>query len=303
MSLSSVTITGPFAISQNYCVANGSWNGVIAPGTHCDIFVAFAPVAEGNASGTLSISAATNTYAVSLAGTGATPAASVSPTSLSFGSIAIGITSAAQNVQVTNTGSAGVSLSSVTITGPFTISQNYCVANGSWNGVMAPGTHCDVSAAFAPAVEGTATGTLSISAAGSVYPVTLGGAGVTPPDTTPPTVSITSPANGATVSGTITVSAIASDNVGVAGVQFKLDGANLGPEDTSNTYSIAWDTTTISNGAHTLTAVARDAAGNPTTSVVVTVTVNNDVTPPVLSGVTASTIRSEIGRASCRERE
>src|SRR5258708_18493752 len=53
------------------------------------------------------------------------------------------------------------------------------------------------------------------------------------PDTTPPTVSITSPSSGATVSGTITVTANASDNVGVAGVQFKLDGANLGAEDTT----------------------------------------------------------------------
>ena len=59
-----------------------------------------------------------------------------------------------------------------------------------------------------------------------------------PPDTTPPTVSVTAPAAGATVSGTnVTVSANASDNVGVAGVQFKLDGANLGAEDTSAPYS------------------------------------------------------------------
>src|SRR5260370_16522379 len=52
------------------------------------------------------------------------------------------------------------------------------------------------------------------------------------PDTTPPTVSITSPASGATVSGTIAVTANASDNVGAAGVQFKLAGANLPPQDT-----------------------------------------------------------------------
>src|SRR6202040_1096764 len=81
-------------------------------------------------------------------------------------------------------------------------------------------------------------------------------------DTTPPTVSISAPANGATVSGTVTVSANASDNVGVVGVQFRLDGANLAVEDTTAPYSISWDTTTASNGSHTLTAVARDAAGN-----------------------------------------
>ncbi|PYS20039.1 MAG: hypothetical protein DMG11_30690, partial [Acidobacteria bacterium] len=97
----------------------------------------------------------------------------------------------------------------------------------------------------------------------------------TPPDSTPPTVSLTAPVNGATVSGTTTVSATASDNVGVVGVQFKLDGANLGAEDTASPYSVSWNTTTASNGSHTLTAVARDAAGNSTTSAAVTVTVSN----------------------------
>jgi fibronectin type 3 domain-containing protein len=98
----------------------------------------------------------------------------------------------------------------------------------------------------------------------------------TPPDTTPPAVSLTAPTNGSTVSGSsVTVSASASDNVGVAGVQFKLDGNNLGSEDTSNPYSTTWNTTSASNGTHTLTAVARDAAGNTKTSSSVTVTVNN----------------------------
>src|SRR5256885_10222404 len=85
-----------------------------------------------------------------------------------------------------------------------------------------------------------------------------------PPDTTPPMVSMTAPAANDSVSGTITVSAAAADNVGVVGVQFKVDSVNLGPEDTSNTYSISWDTTTVSNGSYTLTAVAPDAAGNAT---------------------------------------
>ena len=101
-----------------------------------------------------------------------------------------------------------------------------------------------------------------------------------PPDTTPPSVSVTSPASGATVSGTITVSASASDNVGVVGVQFQLDGANAGSEDTSAPYSVPWDTTSASNGSHTITAVARDAAGNRTTSSPVTVTVSNAPLPP-----------------------
>src|SRR5439155_1554366 len=59
------------------------------------------------------------------------------------------------------------------------------------------------------------------------------------------------------------------------GVQFKLDGAKLGAEDSSAPYSVNWNTTSIANGTHTLTAVARDAAGNQTTSAAATVTVSN----------------------------
>ena len=63
----------------------------------------------------------------------------------------------------------------------------------------------------------------------------------------------------------MTLNATATDNAGgsgVVGVQFKLDGVNLGAEDTTppNPYSVSWNTTTALNGTHTLTAVARDAA-------------------------------------------
>ena len=95
-------------------------------------------------------------------------------------------------------------------------------------------------------------------------------------DTTLPTVAITAPANQATVSGTnVTVSATASDAAGIAGVQFRLDGAAIGAEDTTAPYSVVWNTTTTANGAHQLTAVARDGSGNVATSSAVTVTVSN----------------------------
>src|SRR5712664_2222689 len=72
-------------------------------------------------------------------------------------------------------------------------------------------------------------------------------------------IAVTSPASGSTVSGTITVSA--STTLPVAGVQFRLDGIDLGAEDTAAPYAISWNTTTAANGSHTLTAVARDALG------------------------------------------
>ena len=100
---------------------------------------------------------------------------------------------------------------------------------------------------------------------------------------TPPSVAVTAPAAGATVSGSVTVTASATDAVGVVGVQFKVDGVNVGAEDTAAPYSIAWATTGTANGDHTLTAVARDAAGNNATAAGVTVTVGNDVTAPAVS--------------------
>lgn len=95
------------------------------------------------------------------------------------------------------------------------------------------------------------------------------------PDTMPPSVSISFPTNGAIISSITTLQAIASDNIGVAGVQFKLDGINLNTEDTTAPYSTTWDTTQFTNAPHTLTAVARDAAGNTATSTEIIVTVDN----------------------------
>ncbi len=99
-------------------------------------------------------------------------------------------------------------------------------------------------------------------------------------DTTAPTVSVTAPANNTTVSGnSVSVTATAADAVGVVGVQFRLDGASLGAEDTTAPYSVAWNSTTATNGSHQLTAVARDLAGNARTSTAITVTVNNNRAP------------------------
>src|SRR5262245_62056108 len=95
-------------------------------------------------------------------------------------------------------------------------------------------------------------------------------------------VTMTSPASGSTVSGTVSVSAGVSivGALTVAGVQFKLDGANLGAEDTSAPYSVSWNTASAGNGTHTLSAVARDGLlGLTFTSNTVTVTVNNAPPP------------------------
>src|SRR2546429_4824403 len=95
-------------------------------------------------------------------------------------------------------------------------------------------------------------------------------------------VAMTSPASGSIVSDTVPVRASVSviGLITVRGVQFQLDGANLGAEDTSAPYSVSWNTTTTGNGSHTLTAVARDLLGVQYTSDPVTVTVANSAPPP-----------------------
>lgn len=91
-----------------------------------------------------------------------------------------------------------------------------------------------------------------------------------------PIVSVTSPSDGVSVAGSaITLTATASDDVGVVGVQFKMDGVNVGAEDTTAPYSTVWNSTLVADGSHTVTAVARDAAGNTTTSNSVIFTVDN----------------------------
>ena len=96
------------------------------------------------------------------------------------------------------------------------------------------------------------------------------------PDTVPPVVSMTAPLGGATVSKTILVSANATDNVAVAGVQFQADGVNLGAmiSGAGPSFSASWDTTTAANGPHTVSAVATDTAGNSATSTVSAIVTN-----------------------------
>ncbi len=99
-------------------------------------------------------------------------------------------------------------------------------------------------------------------------------------DTRAPTVSVISPSNNSVLSGQVTMTANAGDNVGVAGARFQVDGRNIGEEDHDSPYSVVLDTTTLSNGTHIITVAVRDAAGNTTTSAGVTVGVNNGVDSP-----------------------
>ncbi|HZH75642.1 MAG TPA: PHB depolymerase family esterase [Archangium sp.] len=104
-------------------------------------------------------------------------------------------------------------------------------------------------------------------------------------DTVSPTVSLTAPANGSTVSGTVTVSASATDNVGIAKVEFSIDNTLVGT-DTASPFTYNWNTAASTNGPHALKAKAYDAAGNTATSSTLSVTVTggiSDTTAPTVS--------------------
>ena len=189
---------------------------------------------------------------------------------VSSNGVSFTITSAPPNISSLspNSGAMGTS---VTISGAnFGSSQG--TSTVKFNGMAATPKSWSSSSIVAPVPSGATSGNVvvivsGVSSNGMSFTVTG--------DSTPPTVSITAPTSGATVSGTTTVTANASDNTGVSSVQFQLDGANLGAPDTASPYSTSWDTTTTANGSHTLTAIAKDAAGNSTTSAAVSVTVSN----------------------------
>jgi len=170
----------------------------------------------------------------------------------------------------------GANFGSIVTAAPYSVSWNTTTASN--------GSHTLLAIAKDAAGNSTTSASVTVTVSNST------------PDTTPPTVSVTAPAGGATVSGTVSVTANASDNVGVASVQFQLDGANLGSLDTASPYAASWNTTTASNGSHVLLAIAKDAAGNSTTSAGVTVTVSNTTTdttaPSVPGGLTATAASS-----------
>ncbi|MDH4118608.1 MAG: Ig-like domain-containing protein [Acidimicrobiia bacterium] len=108
----------------------------------------------------------------------------------------------------------------------------------------------------------------------------------------PPTVSITQPTANATVAGTVTLAASAGDDNAVANVRFDVDGTTIGIDSTgADGWSISWDSTTVGDGSHTITATATDSIGQ-TAATTRSVTVNNVDGPPT---VTLDAIGSPVG--------
>lgn len=116
-----------------------------------------------------------------------------------------------------------------------------------------------------------------------------------PSDTTPPTATLITPTANSTLTGTVSFSATASDNVGVTGVQYFLNSQAISPVLTNTGYTFSWNSASVSNGSYTVKAVARDAAGNLGNSTSITVTVSNTFTNPLDKPVLNSSNFSYLG--------
>lgn len=190
VSLAGVGVSGPFAIASNTCPAS------LAAAANCAVGVTFTPAATGTASGTLTFtdSALNSPQTVTLSGTGTAPV-TLSATSLSFGTVAVGATSSAKSVTITNQQSSALTFSGITVGGAFAIATNTC------GPTLAAGAACTVGITFTPTATGAATGTLTItdSAPGSPRTVNLSGTGGS--TTTPVTLSASTLSFGTVVVG------------------------------------------------------------------------------------------------------
>ena len=167
--------------SQSTCPIGGTG---IAPSGACNIVVDFVPQASGSRFATVNISdnAAGSPQIISLSGTGTAPAVTLSPTSLSFGSVNVGTTSTLPSITLTNTGNQTLTISSVDIDptvgtpGDFALSgSNTCKTVGA----LQPNTNCTITVSFTPASQGGAIGQVDITdnASGSPQIVPLTGTG------------------------------------------------------------------------------------------------------------------------------
>ena len=170
LKLASIAASGDFA-ETNTCGSS------LAAGTMCNIAVTFTPTAAGTRTGTLTITdnAMGSPQTVALTGVGIAPAVTLSATTLSFAQQALGSTSAAQTVTLTNSGQAALAIAAFSASGDFA-QTNTCGSS------LVAGATCNIAVTFTPTATGTRNGILTITdnATGSPQVVALSGSGITP---------------------------------------------------------------------------------------------------------------------------
>lgn len=195
------------------------------------------------------------------------------------------------SVQISATDNVGVTAVVFNVNGIIMGTRNTAPYSFSWNTTgLSSGTHT-LTATATDAAGNSKTSTIQVG-----YNTPSGA------DLTPPSVTITSPSNGAAVESTITVGVSASDNIGVSSVALQVDGIGIAT-DNSAPYSFPWNTTTVAAGVHTLTATATDAAGNANShSIQITVNTTIITPPPTLPAsvqLVMPPIQDQGGEGSC----
>jgi hypothetical protein len=247
LAITSIAAAGDFA-ETNTCGTS------VPAGSTCNISVAFKPSAFGSRMGTLTVtdSASNSPQVASLSGTGSAP-----------NLVSLAVTPAAPSILLGNS-------QQFTATGTFSdgSTQNLTTSVSWSSSTTSVATISNVSGNQGLA-SSVATGSTTIAATSG----SIGGSTTLTVNSPPPTISIISPASGATVSGTITVSASVTDKIGITKVEFYLDGG-LQTTASSSLYNWTWRTSSASNTNHTILVKAYDAASNSATASE-TLTVNN----------------------------
>jgi hypothetical protein len=179
LTITGITVTGT---NSSAFAETSTCGSSVAAGANCAIGVTFTPSASGAASASLSVAdnASGSPQSVTLSGTGASPSAStvsLSPASLTFAGQNAGTTSAAQSITLSNTGSAALTITGISVTG--TNSSAFAQTNTCGSGVAA-GAGCTIAVTFTPSASGAASASLSIAdnASGSPQSVALSGSGM-----------------------------------------------------------------------------------------------------------------------------
>ncbi len=185
-----LTVTG-IAVSGNFSETDNCQSGPLQPGASCTIQVTFTPTQTSTQTGQMTIggNVSCGQIVVALSGTGIAPGAvSLSPSTVPFGQVEVGTTSAAQQVTASNTGGTAISITGVQASAPFAIASNACGAS------LAAGAACQVKVEFAPTQKGAVTGTLTFTDEAGTQSAQLTGTGAAAPTDTLSATSLSFPA-------------------------------------------------------------------------------------------------------------
>ena len=189
-------------------------------------------------------------------------AADVQPPSVAITSPTGGTVTGIVPINVTASDNVGVARVDLLVSGTLLASDMSAPYAFSWDSSALAGSSASLVARAYDAAGNAASSTAVV--------VTVGGGTPPPADTTPPTVAITSPGNSSVVTGMVTITVTAGDNVAVANLSVYVDGTVVS---TGNSASISykWNTRKAASGTHTISATAKDTSGNQTsTSIQVT---------------------------------